>query len=150
MLAHLPPHLHGKGLCLCKGRGLLAKLMAETVARMVCKQAPKDSELRRLLVGNYIVYQFGSSYFHCAMHDFRPKRPTFLVMDLLDGLVWGHQVVKPRYDSKGDAICNTVHEAILGPDLSQPITLNLHRLVTFDGAISTTLLEILSGNPTAS
>ena len=52
-------HANGAGLCICKGRGLLARIMAENLARAVCSRAPKDSELRKLLKQSYVVFHIG-------------------------------------------------------------------------------------------
>ena len=68
-------HLYGGGLCLCKGRGLLARIMAGNLCRAVCQRAPKDSELRKLLKGAWIVYRIGAIY--CRSWDVQDVRSTF-------------------------------------------------------------------------
>ena len=52
-------HQHGCGLCLCKGHGLIAKLMSDNLARQICKRAPKDSEFRRLLTTAFALFHIG-------------------------------------------------------------------------------------------
>ena len=52
-------HLYGAGMCLCKGRGLLLRLIADNLGREVCKRAPKDSTLRKYLRGSWIIFKIG-------------------------------------------------------------------------------------------
>ena len=66
------------------------------------------------------------------MHQFRPKRPTFLEVKELGERVWNHKVVLPLYDSQGDVIAKTVHEGPLELDLNQSYPVDLYRLVSFD------------------
>ena len=55
-------YLNGAGSCLCKGRGLLLSLFAMNLATVVCRRAPKDSELRKLLKGAWVVFNIGVRY----------------------------------------------------------------------------------------
>ena len=54
-------HRFGLGLCLCKGNGLLAKLMADNLAKVVCSRARKESPFRRLLTSGFVVFHIGSA-----------------------------------------------------------------------------------------
>ncbi len=71
-------HLYGGGLCLCKGRGLLARLMATNLAQAVCSRAPKDSELRKLLKTAFIVIHLGPT-------SYAARAPRMLIKGLLRG-----------------------------------------------------------------
>ena len=74
----------------------------------------------------------GTKWWHVGIHYFRPRRPTFIEVELLPIEVWGHKVVKPLYDSSGLAMCRTVHEAMLSLDFDQTYEVDLYRFVAFD------------------
>ncbi len=61
--------------------------------------------------------QPGESWLHVGIHYFRPRRPTFIKLDLLPDRVWQHRVVKPRYQANGDVVCLTVYQAMLAQNL---------------------------------
>ena len=67
-----------------------------------------------------------------GVHYFRPRRPTFIVLDLLPERVWQHQVVRPRYDAHGDVICRTVYQALLQLDFNKEHEVEVFRLIVFD------------------
>ena len=126
---------HGAGSCLCKGRGYVARLGAHRVGEAICRRSPKSSKLRALLKSAWIVVEVANRWFHIGLQYFRPRRPTFLELELLPGEVWGCRHVRPLYDSAGLAKPMTAYAVFRQLDLRESLEMHLYKLVTFDRAL---------------
>ena len=77
----------------------------------------------------------GDRFWHVGLQYFKPRRPTFLEVQLQPHTVWDHQVVLPKYDAKGVAICKAMHQGLLSLDLDQAYSVRLYRFIAFDARL---------------
>ena len=126
---------YGSGRCICKGRGHVIRLCARNLARAVVSRAPKKSKLRTFHKTANVVFNIGDMWLHVGLQYFKPQRPAFIALKLLDRQVWGCRVVKPLYHEAGDPQCETVHDSLDKLDLSGPLSLSMFKFVCFDKQI---------------
>ena len=126
---------HGCGRCLCKGHGAIVQLAARHLAGEICRRAPGKSTFRKLLRGAWVVCKIGDRWLHCGLTYFKPRRPTFIEVDLMPHEVWGHKVVKPRHNDDRSPKCIRVYDALWDMEFSGPLHLELYRFVTFSNRL---------------
>ena len=132
-----PTHcfLHGRGMCICRGRGYIASLAANNLGREVGRRAPNKSKLRGLIRCCYVCFRIADRWYHVGYHKFNPRRATLLQVIPRPERVWDHVVVDPIYVEKDGVVMPkvlTVHQALCELDLEHPLEVSLHRLVAFN------------------
>ena len=125
----------GGGQCLRKGQGYLAGLASLRLGDAICRRSPKGSKLRGLLKAAWVVLEIGDRWFSIGLQYWRPRRPTFLEMELLPELVWGCRHIKPLYDNDGNAMPTTASKLFRQLDLQEGLEVRWYKLVTFDRAL---------------
>ena len=87
----------GFGRCLCSGPGFRLDVARRNLSNTLCKLAPKDSQLRRLLSDGYLVFDFDGELYHIAICQYRPKTPIFCRVVLQSDLWCGRRRIEPAF-----------------------------------------------------
>ena len=83
--------VHGYGMCLCSGRGLIVWLFKQRFQTTLCSLCPKGSDMRQWLQGGSLVVRMGDGYWgHIALMYLRPRRPTFIDLTWQQDDFWGN------------------------------------------------------------
>ena len=127
---------HGHGRCLCSGRGLLINLAKKKFANKIAQLcSPKGSHMRKLLQGSWLVVEIEGVWYHIALCYLRPRRPTFIRMEMDSSrLAWGRQVVAPCLVGK-KFLCQSEVDVAESWDLNEAVTCKLFRLVSLDSPV---------------
>ena len=85
-----------QGRCVCTGDWLGLYVFKRLFASPLCRLCPKDSNERKAIRAGSVVVNFSNNtWWHVAVHCFRPQRPTWFRMNLMDQTLWGRPRVKP-------------------------------------------------------
>ena len=101
--------------------------------------AVKGSQYKSFLQRAFVALHFGGiadAWFVVGMQYLKPKRSTFLQVELLPEKVWQHDVVKPLYRENGKPMTKAQIEVFLEIEhaghLDRPLNFKLYRFVSFN------------------
>ena len=128
-----PCYVHGFGMCLCQGDGILVSWMRKSFQQKLYSFAKRNAKFKSLLSSGFVVAKFENPvqtlWYHIALQYLRPQRSTFLELTARENNFWGYQRLEAEPSSDHTFRLEVDARTFDGFENRDPMTFQLYHIV---------------------